>query len=74
MCIIDPLVTHPSPHLGALACPSTSKMLQTRERTPTSHPSDVFTLDSQLSLSRSLRVRQLVYIPLLKVEDNLLIL
>jgi hypothetical protein len=44
--IIDPLVTHPSPHPKALACPSTPEMLRTRERTPTLYPSIVFTLDS----------------------------
>jgi len=33
-------------------------MLQTKERTPIPYPSIVFTLDSQLSLSRSLGVRQ----------------
>jgi hypothetical protein len=43
MRIIDMLVTRLSPHLGALACPSTSKMLRTKECVPTPCPSNVFT-------------------------------
>jgi hypothetical protein len=58
MWIIDPLVTHPSLHPRALARPSTPKVLQTRDRTPTLYPSIIFTLDSQLSLSKNLGVRQ----------------
>ncbi len=58
MWIIDSLVTHPSPHPGAPAHPFTPKVLQARECTPTLYPSVIFTLDSQLSLSRNLRVCQ----------------
>jgi hypothetical protein len=56
--IIDLLVTHPSPHLGALGCPSTFEVLQPKECAPTPYPSVVFTLDSHLNLSRSLGVHQ----------------
>jgi len=56
--IIDLLVTHSSPHLGALAHPSTPGMLWTKERAPTLYPFVVFTLDSHLNLSRSLGVCQ----------------
>jgi hypothetical protein len=58
----DLLITHPSPHPSprpkVSTCPSTPKMLWTKERTPTPYPSIVFTLDSQLNLSRSLGVCQ----------------
>ncbi len=43
MWIIDSLVTHPSPHPGAPACPSTLEVLRAKERTPTPYPSIVFT-------------------------------
>ncbi len=43
MSIIDPLVTCPNPHPGALACPSTPEVQQARERTSTSYPFVVFT-------------------------------
>jgi hypothetical protein len=59
MRIIDLLVTLPSPHPEALTCPSTPKMLGTKKRTPTPHPSIVFTLDSHLNLSRSLGVHHI---------------
>jgi hypothetical protein len=42
--IIDLLVTLPNPHPGAPTCPSTPKVLQAREHTPTAYPSIVFTL------------------------------
>jgi hypothetical protein len=41
--LIYPLVTHPSPHLGAPTHPSTLKVLWTKECTPTPYPSVVFT-------------------------------
>ncbi len=41
--VIDFLVNLPSPHLGALAHPSTLKMLQAKECTPIPSPSNVFT-------------------------------
>jgi hypothetical protein len=44
------LVTLPSPHPGALACPSTPEVLRVRERAPTPYFSVVSTLDSHLSL------------------------
>jgi len=37
------IVTRPSPHLGAQACPSTPKVLRTREYTSSPYPSVVFT-------------------------------
>ncbi len=40
---IDMLVTHPSPHFGALARSSTPEVLWTKERTPTPYPSVAFT-------------------------------
>ncbi len=61
MWIIYPLVTRPSPHPEALTHPSTPEVLRTKERTPTLYPSIVvFTLDSQLSLLRSLGVHQCI--------------
>jgi len=41
--IIDLLVTHFNPHYEAPTCPCTPKLLQTRKRTPTPCPFDVFT-------------------------------
>jgi hypothetical protein len=46
MWIIDPLVTCPSPHLGAPTHPSTLEMSRVREHMPTPHPFTVFTLYS----------------------------
>jgi hypothetical protein len=40
--VIELLVIFPSPHLEALACPSTPKVLQARERAPTLYSSIVF--------------------------------
>jgi hypothetical protein len=34
MWIINPIITHPNPHLKGLACPSTLEMLQVKEHTP----------------------------------------
>jgi hypothetical protein len=56
--VIDLLVILPSPYPGVPAHPSTPKMLRTRERTPTPHFSAMFTLNSHLSLLRSLGVHQ----------------
>jgi hypothetical protein len=42
--VIDLLVTFPSLHLRALACPSISKVLQTKERALAFYPSVVFTI------------------------------
>jgi len=43
MWIIDLLVIHPNPHPKALARPSTFKVLQAKEQTPTLYPFVVFT-------------------------------
>jgi hypothetical protein len=43
MWIIDLLVIHPSPHLGAPTHPSTPEVLRARECTPTPYPFVVFT-------------------------------
>jgi hypothetical protein len=43
MWVINLLVNLPSPHPGALACPSTPEMLQVGECAPTSFPFVVFT-------------------------------
>jgi len=61
MWIIDLLVIRPSPHRGAPAPARlfTSEVLRVKECTPTLHPSIVFTLDLQLSLSRSLGVHHI---------------
>ncbi len=56
--VIDLLVTIPNPHPGAPAHLSTPEVLRAKERTPTPYSSIVFTLDSHLSLLRSLGVRQ----------------
>jgi hypothetical protein len=40
---IELLVTPPSPHPGALARPSTPKVLRTKNHAPTPYPSNVFT-------------------------------
>ncbi len=50
-------VTLPSPHPGALACPSTPKVLQAKEHAPSFHSFVVFALDSHLSPSRILEAR-----------------
>ncbi len=55
---IDLFVILLSPHLGALAPPSTPKMLRAREHAPTPYSSVVFTLDSHLNLLRSLGLHQ----------------
>jgi hypothetical protein len=47
MWMIDQLVTRPSPHLGALACPSTFEVLRARECTLIPYPFVIFTLDYQ---------------------------
>ncbi len=39
----DLLVTRPSPHPEALACPSTLELLQIKECAPTLYPSIIFT-------------------------------
>jgi hypothetical protein len=57
--VIDLLITLPNPYLITLARPSTPEMLRTMERTPTLHSFVVFTIDSHLSLLRSLGVHQL---------------
>jgi hypothetical protein len=54
MWVIELLVTLPSPHPEAPTHPFILKVLRTRERAPTPEPSTVFTLDSHLSLSKSL--------------------
>jgi len=52
--IIDLLVIRPSPHLEASVRPFTFELLWAKEHAPIHYPSIVFTLDSHLSLSRSL--------------------
>jgi hypothetical protein len=59
MWIIELLVTLLSSHPRAPAHPSTLKVLRAKERAPTPYPSTIFTLDSHLSLSRSLGVHQM---------------
>jgi len=49
-------VTFPNLHFGAATCPSTPKVLRTRERDPTPYSSIVLTLDLHLSLSKNLGV------------------
>jgi hypothetical protein len=44
MWIIESLVTRLSPHLEALACPFTLKMMRAMECTPTPYPLVIFTL------------------------------
>jgi hypothetical protein len=56
------LVTLFSPYLKATARPSTFKVLQIREHTPTPHSFVVFTLDSHLCLLKSLGVCHHVFI------------
>jgi hypothetical protein len=56
--IIDSLIIFPNPYPRAPSHPFTFKMLRAREHIPTPYPFDVFTLDSQLSLSRSLGMCQ----------------
>jgi hypothetical protein len=54
------LVNLPNPHPGAPTCPSTPKVLRTREHasTPSPSPSVVFTFKLIVHPSRSLGVRQ----------------
>ncbi len=68
--IIDPLVSHLNPHPKALALRSTFKVLRAKEHTPTPYPFNVFTLDLQLNLLRSLGVchYRLLNLFFLKVE------
>jgi hypothetical protein len=54
--VIDPLVTHLSPHPRAPERPSTPRVLQARERTPILYPFVVFTFGLIVSPSRSLGV------------------
>jgi hypothetical protein len=58
--VIDLLVILPSPYPGALTHPSTLKVLQAKEHTPTPHSSTAFTFNSHLSLLRNLGVHQCV--------------
>jgi len=51
-----------SPHPEAPTCPCTPEVLQAKGRAPTPYPSDIFTLDSHLSLSRSLGMHQIRHI------------
>jgi hypothetical protein len=56
MWIIDPLIIHPSPHLGAPTCSSTHEVLWVRERTQLL---SLFSFsNSHLNLSRSVGVRE----------------
>ncbi len=57
--IIDPLVTHPSPHPKTPTHPSTPEVFRTKESAPTHYPSIIFTLNSHLKLSRSLGMRHI---------------
>jgi hypothetical protein len=56
MWIIDPLVIHPSPYPVAPTHPSTPKVLWTKKCPPIPSLSIIFTLNSHLHLSRSLRM------------------
>jgi hypothetical protein len=71
MRIIDLLVTRPSPHPEAPTRPFTPEMLQVKERTSIPYPFAVFTLDSQSSPSRSLRVHHIQHIQLIVKLVNL---
>ncbi len=62
--VIDLLVTLPNPHPKTLACPSTLKVLWTMECTPIPDFFIMFTLDSHLSLLRSVSF----YMPNIKVD------
>jgi hypothetical protein len=64
--IIDLLVIRPSSHPGTPAHLSTPEVLWTKERTLIPYPFSIFTLDSQLSLPRSLRVHQFASVLLCK--------
>jgi hypothetical protein len=57
--IIDPFVIPPNPHLEALACPSSPKVLRAKEHAPTPCFSVGFSLDSHLNPLRSLGARQI---------------
>jgi hypothetical protein len=59
--IIDLLVIHLSLHLGAPTCPSIPEVLRVKKCAPTPYPFVVFTLDSHLSISKSLGVCQKPY-------------
>jgi hypothetical protein len=60
MWIIDLLNTGFSPHLGALARPSTPKVLWARERTLTFYPSDVFTFRLSVESIKEFGVHHMV--------------
>jgi hypothetical protein len=66
------LVTLPIPHPGAPTCPFTPKVLRAREFAPTHYSSVVFTSNSHLSLSKSLKAHQFehpFYIQLLFLKN-----
>jgi hypothetical protein len=65
MWVIELLITLPSPHPGALACPFTSKVLRAEERAPTP-PFVVFTFRLTMNPSRSLGVCHLCFFVILK--------
>jgi len=54
------LVTLPGPHPGAPARPSTPKVLQAKECTPTLSPSVLFTFGFVVESIEELRVHQLL--------------
>jgi len=57
---VNDWATRTSPHPETPSRSSTPELLRTKERTQISYLSTIFTLDSQLSLSRNLGVCQLV--------------
>jgi hypothetical protein len=60
MWIIDSLITHFSLHFEALTCPFTPEALHVS----TPYPSNVFTLDAHLNLSKSLGMHLLISLQL----------
>jgi hypothetical protein len=53
--IIDPLVTHVSPHPKAPACPSTPKVLRAKKLTPIPYPSIIFTFGFAMESTKEFR-------------------
>jgi len=59
MCIIDSLVSCPTPHPGALARPSIPVMLQARAHISTPYPSTVFTFGHVIEFIKEFGVHHL---------------
>jgi hypothetical protein len=72
--IIDLLVILPNPHLGALARPSTPKIVRAKERAPTPYPSTIFTFRLAIETTKKFGGASIIDNHVLLVQKNLCIL